>query len=162
MTRRDIRKGCMGLPLHWQTARKRAVLRSPFIARGCSPARLPAAGPRRRGRDRSGNLKHDQRNLATSPRTEFRTMFKVPAVFLLSLALAGCAAGPQARLASDPAFTPARCAWDGTGQDPNQPQAQTSHRARTAARSDTDKSVATLQPYSTERWQAQDGIEADQ
>jgi hypothetical protein len=89
-------------------------------------------------------------------------MFKVPAVFLLSLALAGCAAGPQARLASDPAFTPARCAWDGTGQDPNQPQAQTSHRARTAARSDTDKSVATLQPYSTERWQAQDGIEADQ
>lgn len=88
-------------------------------------------------------------------------MSKASAVFLLSLALAGCAAVPQARFASDPAFTPARYAWDGTGEDPNQPNASPSHKARTAARADQDKSVATLQPYSREWWQAQDGIDGD-
>ena len=40
-------------------------------------------------------------------------MSKAPAVLLLSLALAGCAAAPQARLTSDPAVSPARYAWDG-------------------------------------------------
>jgi hypothetical protein len=89
-------------------------------------------------------------------------MSKAPAVLLLTLALAGCAAAPQARLASDPAFAPARYAWDGAGRDPNQPQSETSRRARTTARSDQDKSVATLQPYSKELRQAPDGIEADQ
>jgi hypothetical protein len=87
-------------------------------------------------------------------------MLKAPAVFLLSLALAGCAAAPQAQLASDPAFTSARYAWDGTGDDPNQPEP--SRRPRTAVRSDHDKSVASALQYSKERWQAQDGIEVDQ
>ena len=36
--------------------------------------------------------------------------------------LAGCAVAPQAHLAPDPAFTPARYAWDGAGEDPNQPR----------------------------------------
>ncbi|GLR88067.1 hypothetical protein [Bradyrhizobium iriomotense] len=77
-------------------------------------------------------------------------MSKAPAFLLLSLVLAGCAAAPQARLASDPAFAPARYAWDGAGEDPNQPKpARTS---RTAARTGQDKSVAA----------AQDGIETDQ
>ena len=86
-------------------------------------------------------------------------MSKAPAVLLLSLALAGCAAAPQAQLASDPAFAPARYAWDGAGHDPNHPEPGTSHRAWAAARSDQDKSVATLQPYSKEWRQAPDGIE---
>jgi hypothetical protein len=45
-----------------------------------------------------------------------------PAVVLLSLALAGCAMAPQASLAPDPAFRPARYAWDGAGENPNQPR----------------------------------------
>jgi len=49
-------------------------------------------------------------------------MVKAPAVVLLSLALAGCAMAPQASLAPDPAFRPARYAWDGAGENPNQPR----------------------------------------
>jgi hypothetical protein len=86
-------------------------------------------------------------------------MVKAPAFLLLSLALAGCAVAPQAHLASDPAFKPARYAWDGAGEDPNQ---QRSAPARTAARSERNRSQAGLQPYSKEWWQAQDGIEAEQ
>lgn len=48
-------------------------------------------------------------------------MVKAPAVLLLSLALAGCAMAPQASLAPDPAFRPARYAWDGAGENPNLP-----------------------------------------
>ena len=65
-------------------------------------------------------------------------MVKAPAFLLLSLALAGCAVAPQARLASDPAFRPARYAWDGAGgEDPNHPKraAEASPSARAAARS---------------------------
>ncbi|WFU37645.1 hypothetical protein QA640_24590 [Bradyrhizobium sp. CB82] len=87
-------------------------------------------------------------------------MSKAPAFLLLSLALAGCAAAPQARLAPDPVSAPARYAWDGAGEDPNQPKP--AHTSRTAARAGQDKSVAALQPYSKKGWRAQDGIEADQ
>lgn len=65
-------------------------------------------------------------------------MVKAPAALLLSLALAGCAVAPQAHLASDPAFGPARYAWDGAGEDPNRPKRATepSHAVRNAASSD--------------------------
>ncbi|MFB6453433.1 hypothetical protein [Bradyrhizobium tunisiense] len=88
-------------------------------------------------------------------------MVKAPAFLLLSLALAGCAVAPQAHLASDPAFKPARYAWDGAGEDPNRPHA-TSRSARTATRGERSSSQAGLQPYSKEWWQAQDGSEAEQ
>ncbi|MCK1740844.1 hypothetical protein IVA80_08130 [Bradyrhizobium sp. 139] len=88
-------------------------------------------------------------------------MVKAPAFLLLSLALAGCAVAPQAHLSSDPTFKPARYAWDGAGEDPNQPRAA-SGPARTAARSERNRSHAELAPYSKEWWQAQDGIEAEQ
>lgn len=88
-------------------------------------------------------------------------MVKAPAFLLLSLALGGCAVGPQASLAPDPAFKPARYAWDGAGEDPNRPRAAASSATRTAA-SERSRSQAGLQPYSKEWWQAQDGIEADQ
>ena len=75
-------------------------------------------------------------------------MVKAPAILLLSLALAGCAMAPQARLSSDATFAPARYAWDGVGEDPNQRRRITepSRSARTAARSNP----------------AQDGTEPDQ
>ncbi|MCK1622638.1 hypothetical protein IVA98_05140 [Bradyrhizobium sp. 160] len=88
-------------------------------------------------------------------------MFKAPAFLLLTLALAGCAAAPQAHLTSDPAFKPARYAWDGAGEDPNRPHAA-SGPTRTAARSQHDRSHAGLQPYSKEWWQAQEGSDAEQ
>ncbi|MGX1164217.1 hypothetical protein [Bradyrhizobium sp. NC92] len=78
-------------------------------------------------------------------------MVKAPALLLLSLALAGCAASPQAHLASDPAFKPARYAWDGAGKDPNRPRAA-SQPTRTAARSERNRAQA----------EAQDGIDAEQ
>ena len=91
-------------------------------------------------------------------------MVKAPALLLLTLALAGCAAAPQAHLAADPAFRPARNAWDGTGQDPNQPRsaAASSRATRTAASPDSTGARTAHQPYSKEWWQAQDGIEAEQ
>ena len=88
-------------------------------------------------------------------------MVKAPAFLLLSLALAGCAVAPQARLAPDPAFQRARYAWDGAGRDPNHPHAA-SEPTRTAAGSERNGSQAGLAPYSKEWWQAQDGIEAEQ
>lgn len=87
-------------------------------------------------------------------------MVKAPAFLLLSLALAGCAVGPQAHLASDPAFTP-RYAWDGAGEDPNRPRAA-SRPTRNLARSERAASQAGLQPQSKEWWQAQDASEAEQ
>jgi hypothetical protein len=87
-------------------------------------------------------------------------MVKAPALLLLSLALAGCAVGPQAHLASDPAYKPARYAWDGAGKDPNHPRAA-SEPTRTD-RSERNRSQAGLQPHSKEWSQAQDGIEAEQ
>ncbi|MBB4367466.1 hypothetical protein GGD63_000235 [Bradyrhizobium sp. cir1] len=91
-------------------------------------------------------------------------MVKAPALLLLSLALAGCAMAPQAHLASDPAVKPARYAWDGAGEDPNQPRAAAgpSRTTRAAAISERDGSQAGLQPYSKEWWQAQHSIEAEQ
>ncbi|MDA9437386.1 hypothetical protein XH88_37600 [Bradyrhizobium sp. CCBAU 51627] len=91
-------------------------------------------------------------------------MVKAPAVFLLSLALGGCAIAPQAHLAPDPAFKPAHYAWDGAGgEDPNRPRAaQPSQATRTAIRSERTRAQTGLQPYSKEWWQAQDGIEAEQ
>ncbi|MBR0828286.1 hypothetical protein JQ596_22375 [Bradyrhizobium manausense] len=67
-------------------------------------------------------------------------MSRAPAILLLSLALAGCAATPQAHLAADPAARPARFAWDGGGEDPNRPRisAETSRAARTAAKPSQD------------------------
>jgi hypothetical protein len=64
-------------------------------------------------------------------------MVKAPAVLLLSLALAGCAVAPQAHLASDSAFKPARYAWDGAGENPNRPRSapEPSQAAPVAARS---------------------------
>ncbi|WP_249154183.1 hypothetical protein [Bradyrhizobium manausense] len=119
---------------------------------------------RLRGRNCSGNFKHDRRNFHQLSRTECPIMVKAPAFLLLSLALAGCAVAPQAHLASDPAFRPARYAWDGAGEDPNRPHtaAQPSRAARTVDASERAKSQAGLQPYSKEWWQAQDGIEAEQ
>ncbi|MDA9543389.1 MULTISPECIES: hypothetical protein [unclassified Bradyrhizobium] len=87
-------------------------------------------------------------------------MVKAPALLLLSLALAGCAATPQAHLASDLAVKPARYAWDGAGEDPNRPRAA-SQPTRTAGRAARNRSQAEAQPHSREWWQA-DGIEAEQ
>jgi len=119
---------------------------------------------RRRSRNRSGNFKHDRRNLSQFSRTECRIMVKAPAFLLLTLALAGCAVAPQAHLASHPAFKPARYAWDGAGEDPNQPRSVPgpSRATRSATASEHNRSQAGLQPYSKEWWQAQDGIEAEQ
>ncbi|TFV35173.1 hypothetical protein E4K66_28660 [Bradyrhizobium frederickii] len=88
-------------------------------------------------------------------------MVKAPAFLLLSLALAGCAVGPQAHLAHDPAFKPARYAWDGAGEDPNRPEAASQPR-RAVASSERSRSQAGLQPPSKEWWQQQDGSEAEQ
>ncbi|MBR0719519.1 hypothetical protein [Bradyrhizobium liaoningense] len=68
-------------------------------------------------------------------------MSRAPAVLLLSLALAGCAATPQARLAADSVTGPARLAWDGAGEDPNRPRpaAESSRAARTVAKSSQDR-----------------------
>lgn len=87
-------------------------------------------------------------------------MVKAPALLLLSLALAGCAVGPQAHLSSDPAFKPARYAWDGAGEDPNRPRVAS--QPTRAARSERSSSQAGLQPPSKEWWQAQDASEAEQ
>ncbi|QAU46939.1 hypothetical protein [Bradyrhizobium guangzhouense] len=66
-------------------------------------------------------------------------MVKAPVVLLLTLALAGCAVAPQAHLASDTAFRPARYAWDGAGEDPNQPRtAEPSRATHVAARPEHD------------------------
>ena len=67
-------------------------------------------------------------------------MIKAPVVLLFTLALAGCAVAPQAHLASDPAFTPARYAWDGAGENPNQPRSARgpSRVTRTAAQPERD------------------------
>lgn len=89
-------------------------------------------------------------------------MVKAPALLLLSLALAGCAVAPQARLAPDPAFKPARYAWDGAGENPNQPHSASEASRTTRTASERNRSQAGLQPYSKEGWQAQDGIEAEQ
>ena len=90
-------------------------------------------------------------------------MVKAPAFLLLSLALAGCAVAPQAHLAPDPAFRPARYAWDGAGEDPNRPSAALgSSHTTPAAAAERSRSQVALQPYSKEWWQAQDGIEAEQ
>ncbi|WP_439392200.1 hypothetical protein ACRQ5Q_20935 [Bradyrhizobium sp. PMVTL-01] len=91
-------------------------------------------------------------------------MVKASALLVLSLALAGCAVAPQAHLAPDPAFKPARYAWDGAGEDPNRSRAASaaSRTTRAALASERNGSQAGLQPYSNEWWQAQDGIEAEQ
>lgn len=90
-------------------------------------------------------------------------MIKAPAFLLLSLALGGCAVAPHANFtSSDPAFKPARYAWDGAGEDPNQPRSTPSRATRAAANSERSRSQAGLAPYSKEWWQAQDGIEAEQ
>lgn len=87
-------------------------------------------------------------------------MVKAPAVLLLSLSLAGCAVGPQAHLSSDPAFKPARYAWDGAGEDPNRPYAA-SRATRAATGSERNGSQAGLQSSPRESWQAQHGTEAE-
>lgn len=74
-------------------------------------------------------------------------MSRAPAILLLSLALAGCAASPQARLSNDPGFKPTGYAWDGGGEDPNRAVPNRSSRAA---------SVATRSAL------AQDGAEPDQ
>ena len=64
-------------------------------------------------------------------------MVKAPALVLLSLALAGCATAPQASLTPDPAFRPARYAWDGAGENPNRPRSA-ARPTYTAARPESD------------------------
>src|SRR4051794_11293536 len=99
---------------------------------------------RRRSCERSGNFKHDRGNLDKYPRTECRIMVKASALLLLSLALAGCAMtpqaqlAPQAHLAPDSTFKPARYAWDGAGEDPNQPRSASRHSTRMAASPERD------------------------
>lgn len=68
-------------------------------------------------------------------------MSKAPAILLLSLALAGCAASSRARFTDDPVAKPARFAWDGAGEDPNRPRiaAEPSRAARTVARASGDR-----------------------
>jgi hypothetical protein len=83
-----------------------------------------------------------------SSRTGFRLMSRTSAILLLSLALAGCAAAPQARLASDPVFSPQRYAWDGAGEDPNQPRLASN--------------PSRYSPVAAGSYEAQEGIEADQ
>lgn len=78
-------------------------------------------------------------------------MTKAPALLLLSLALAGCAVAPQAQLSADPGFRPARFAWDGAGEDPN--QARSAQRRSVATRLSSDHDV---QPNATS------GLEAAQ
>jgi hypothetical protein len=89
-------------------------------------------------------------------------MVEAPAVLLLSLALAGCAAAPQASFTADPSFRPARYAWDGAGEDPNQPRAAAPARGtvRSAGSAERSRAEASHAPNSREWWQAQDGIEA--
>lgn len=88
-------------------------------------------------------------------------MVKAPAVLLLSLALGGCAVAPQAYLAPDPAFKPARYAWDGAGEDPNQRHSASGpSRAARAAGAERDRAQAGLQPR--ELWHAQDGMADEQ
>ena len=64
-------------------------------------------------------------------------MVKASALLLLSVALAGCAMAPQASLAPDPAFKPARYAWDGAGGNPNQARS-TARTTYTAAQAERD------------------------
>jgi hypothetical protein len=64
-------------------------------------------------------------------------MVKASALLLLSVALAGCAMAPQASLTPDPAFKPARYAWDGAGENPNQPRSA-ARTTRTADRAEPD------------------------
>ncbi|WP_234684089.1 hypothetical protein [Bradyrhizobium monzae] len=80
-------------------------------------------------------------------------MVKAPAFLLLSLALAGCAIAPQAHLASDPAFKSTRYAWDGAGQDPNQPRSTVgpSRATRTAARPPEDDGIEAEQDAKVNR-----------
>jgi hypothetical protein len=89
-------------------------------------------------------------------------MVKAPAVLLLSLALAGCAAAPQASFTADPSFRPARYAWDGAGEDPNQPRSAAPARGRTRSTAGAERghAQASPAPHSREWRQAQDGIEA--
>ncbi|QQO11613.1 hypothetical protein JJB99_19015 [Bradyrhizobium diazoefficiens] len=91
-------------------------------------------------------------------------MVKAPAVLLLSLALGGCAVAPQAYLAPDPAFRPARYAWDGAGEDPNQPRSASglSSRAARGSGAERNRAEAGLQPSSGEWWHAQDGMADEQ
>ncbi|WP_027529703.1 hypothetical protein [Bradyrhizobium sp. WSM3983] len=67
-------------------------------------------------------------------------MVKAPVVFLLTLALTGCAVAPQAHLTSDPAFRPARYAWDGAGEDPDRQRSipEPARATRMAARPERD------------------------
>lgn len=87
-------------------------------------------------------------------------MVKAPAVLLLSLALGGCAVAPQAHLAPDPAFKPARYAWDGAGEDPN--QRHSASGPSRAAGAERDRAQAGLEPSSGEWWHTQDGMADEQ
>jgi hypothetical protein len=128
MTRRDIRNGCMESSRCWLVPRRRPLFSGHLSPSPAAPQDRPRQCPTRgsRGSAASGIFKHAGRKVHAkvyvSSRQEFGIMVKASAIVLLSLALAGCAAGPQARLADDPAFQPARYAWDGAGQDPNRPQ----------------------------------------
>lgn len=88
-------------------------------------------------------------------------MIKAPAFLLLSLALGGCALAPQASLTPDPAFRPSRYAWDGAGENPNQPRSGAS--SASAVRVASERAVAQTDGRfsSTPRRRAQDGTEAD-
>jgi hypothetical protein len=83
-------------------------------------------------------------------------MVKAPAFLLLSLALAGCAVAPQAHLAPDTASKHVRYAWDGAGEDPNQPHSVSGPSRATRAVVRSDSSQAGPQPHS------KDSIEAEQ
>ncbi|MBI5262052.1 MAG: hypothetical protein HY852_09585 [Bradyrhizobium sp.] len=72
-------------------------------------------------------------------------MFKVPAIFILSLALAGCAASPSIQSFNSSSQAP-RYAWDGAGEDPNQPRHSGAAPSSAARRASPEraKELATL------------------
>jgi hypothetical protein len=84
-------------------------------------------------------------------------------LFLLTLALSGCAAH-SARL--PPSQSQNSIAWDGLGEDPNKPHRRPAVRRHhiaapvpDTATVEREKVLATLRPYSTAWWAVHDEIE---
>ncbi len=89
-------------------------------------------------------------------------MFKAPAIIILSLALAGCAAFPSTQAFKNSADAP-HYAWDGAGEDPNQPKAAPLARSSAARHADPErgKEAASLRGDAEARREADDQNEAD-
>jgi hypothetical protein len=85
-------------------------------------------------------------------------MPKLPAVFILSLALAGCAATPSMQAFKDSAAP--HYAWDGAGEDPNQPKP--ARPSRTAAASNRTSALASVRAADTPKDEFDDAEDAEQ